>query len=39
MTTGLEPALAKYFAATNEHDVAEMVAEFAEESGGAGRGP
>ena len=32
MTTGLEPALAHYFAATNEHDVAEMVSAFAEEA-------
>jgi hypothetical protein len=32
MTTGLEPAIAKYFAAANEHDVAEMVATFAEEA-------
>jgi len=32
MTTGLEPALAHYFAATNEHDIAEMVAAFAEEA-------
>jgi hypothetical protein len=30
MTTGLEPALAHYFASTNERDVAEMVAAFAE---------
>jgi hypothetical protein len=30
--TGLEPALAHYFAATNEHNVAEIVAAFAEEA-------
>ena len=32
MTTGLEPALVHYFAAINEHDVAEIVAAFAEEA-------